>query len=44
MSTTTERQALELLARRMREQQDAEDLDDALLDVWLELWPDGGQG
>jgi hypothetical protein len=48
MSTTTEeRQALERLARRMREPQDTEELselDDALLDVWIELWPEGGQG
>ena len=47
MSTTEQRQALERLARRMREPQDPEELselDDALLAVWVKLWPDGGQG
>jgi hypothetical protein len=42
-----ERQALERLARQMREPQDTEELtelDDALLAVWIELWPEGGQG
>jgi hypothetical protein len=48
MSTTTEeRKALERLARRMREPQDPEklsELDDALIAVFVELWPDGGRG
>ena len=51
-TTTTERQAIGQLARRMqksRRDADADprelsELDDALLAVWIELWPEGGQG